>query len=118
MWVALGEPLCSLAVPLWVEAGAAPAPLNDGQDAPLCREATRIRKLLRPFAETDKVKYIDVTRLANQEGTGFLPALQKAQQAIHEATATFLQTPHTAAEFAQFQDRMATDALAALQKVR
>ena len=68
--------------------------------------------------EVHKVKYIDLTRLENQEGTGFLPALQKAQQAIHEATATFLQTPHTAAEFAQFQDRIAADALAALQKVR
>ena len=118
MWVALGEPLCSLAVPLWVEAGAAPALLHEGQDAPLYREAARIRKLLRPFEETDKVKYIDVTRLTNQEGTGFLPALQKAQQAIYEATAAFLQTPHTPAEFAQFQDRMAADALAALQKVR
>jgi hypothetical protein len=118
MWIAIGEPLCSLAVPLWVEAGAAPPLLHEGQDAPLYREVARIRKLLRPFEETDKVKYIDVIRLANQEGTGFLPALQKAQQAIHEATATFLQTPHTAAEFAQFHDRMAAEALAALQKVR
>ncbi|MCY2994478.1 MAG: hypothetical protein NTY19_42420 [Planctomycetota bacterium] len=118
MWVAIGEPLCSLAVPLWVEAGTAPALLHDGKDASMYCEAARIRKLLRPFEETDKVKYIDVTRLANQEGTGFLPTLQKAQQAIYEATAAFLQRPHTPAEYAQFQDRMAADALAALQKVR
>ena len=45
--------------------------------------------------------------------TGFLPALQKAQQAIYEATEAFLRTRHTPAEFAQFQDQMA-----ALQKVR
>lgn len=68
--------------------------------------------------EVHKVKYIDVTRLANQDGTGFLPVLKQAQQTIYEATAAFLQTPHTPTEFAQFQDRIAADALAALQKVR
>lgn len=118
MWVALGEPLCSIAVPLWVEAGSRPAALREGKEALLCREAFRIRKLLRPFDEIDKVKYIDATRLVNQEGTGFLPGLQKAQQAIYEATAAFLQARHTPAEFAQFQERIAADALAALQKVR
>lgn len=55
MWVALGEPLCSLAVPLWVEAGDSPASLHQGKEAPLYREAARIRKLLRPFDEMDKV---------------------------------------------------------------
>ena len=118
LWVALGEPICSLAVPLWVEAASVPGPLFEGKDAPLYREAARVRKLLRPFAESDKVKYIDATRLTNRERDGFLPALQKAQQEIYQATADFLGARHTPAELARFQDQTAAQALSALQKIR
>ena len=33
-WVQLGEPLFTIAVPLWVESGAVPAVLNEGDQRP------------------------------------------------------------------------------------
>ncbi|MGD2155122.1 MAG: hypothetical protein PVG79_17790, partial [Gemmatimonadales bacterium] len=48
MWVIPGEPVTAVAVPLWVEAGGSPAPLWDGDEAPLWRESLRIKDLIRP----------------------------------------------------------------------
>ncbi len=38
MWVIPGEPVTAAAVPLWVEAGASPALLWEGDEAPMWRE--------------------------------------------------------------------------------
>lgn len=114
-WVMLGEPLFTIAVPLWVEAGAAPVPLHQGDKASLLAEADRLKKLGRPFPESDRGAYLDVTRLDNREGTGFLPQLLQAEKEIFSLTEEFLQAPRQPAELAAFQERMAEKALAALR---
>jgi hypothetical protein len=106
-WVQLGEPLFSVAVPLWTEAGAVPAPIGV--------EAERLKKLARPYPEGDRRDYLDATRLDNREHTGFLPGLLKAEQEIFSLTGEFLKSRHTPVELAAFQERMADKALAALQ---
>ncbi len=116
LWVQLGEPLFTIAIPLWVEAGTVPALLNEGRTAPLLLEAQRLKKLARPFPESDRREYLDATRLDNREKTGFLPALLEAEKEIFALTAEFLKTPHPAPELAAFQERMARKALAALQQ--
>jgi hypothetical protein len=114
-WVQLGEPLFTIAVPLWVESGSVPALLSEGRTAPLLLEAQRLKKLGRPYPEGDRREYLEITRLDNREKTGFLPALLKAEGEIFAMTAEFLKTPHPAAELAAFQEKMAGKAWEALR---
>ncbi len=118
MWVMLGEPLVSVAVPVWVEAGEVPPALWQGDDAPLVRETLRLKKIVRPFAEPDKAEYIDLSRLDNRERSGLLPGLLGTEREIRIATASFLKARRSAAELAAFQREMAQKALAALQAAR
>jgi hypothetical protein len=118
LWVILGEPLTSIAVPLWVEAGEVPNALHKGKDAPIARQAMRIKRILRPFAEGNKRHYLDVSKLANEEGTGILRKLAETEVEILEATASFLEERRSPGELASFQEKMARKALAALKRIR
>jgi len=113
-WVQLGEPLFTIAVPLWVEAAATPLALHQGEKAALLMEAERLKKLARPYAESDRGTYLDVTRLDNREGNGFLPHLLRTEKEIFALTEEFLKAPRQPAELAAFQERMTEKALAAL----
>lgn len=117
LWVMLGEPLFTIAVPMWVEAGTAAAPLAQGEKAALCMEAQRLNKIARPYLEADRRSYLNVSRLDNREGTGFLPILLKCEKEIFDLTEEFLKTKRSATELASFQNRMAEKALAALQAI-
>ncbi|MDD8012189.1 MAG: hypothetical protein PHX05_01765 [Acidobacteriota bacterium] len=115
LWVQLGEPLFTIAVPLWVEAGTVPEALWQNATAPILVEAQRLQKLARPYPEGDRREYLDTTRLDNREKTGFLPRLLQAEDEIYSLTMEFLKAQHTAAELAAFQDQMTRKALAVLQ---
>lgn len=117
IWVMLGEPLFTIAVPMWVEAGASAAPLAQGEKAALYLESKRLKKIARPYPETDRCEYLDIMRLDNREGTGFLPHLLETEKEIFNLTEEFLKLPHTPAGLAAFQEKMATKALAALRAV-
>jgi hypothetical protein len=114
-WVQLGEPLFTVAVPLWLEAGTVPAELQLGEKAPICLEAGRLKRLARPYPESDRREYLDASRLDNREGTGFLPGLLKAEREILSLTEAFLKARRSPDELAAFQERMAQKALAALR---
>lgn len=118
LWVILGEPLTSIAVPLWVESGRSSPPLWQGETAPLNREAMRIKERLRPHRLPDKKDYINATELINREGTGYLPVLLQTEGEILRLTADFLRKSRTRAEYAEFQDRMAQKALSALRGIK
>jgi hypothetical protein len=117
LWVMLGEPLFTIAVPLWVETGTAPIPLRQGEKTTLLAESQRLKKLARPYTESDRCAYLDVTKLDNREGTGFLPRLLQVEKEIFALTDDFLKMPRQPAELAAFQERMAEKALAALSAV-
>ena len=116
-WVLLGEPVTSIAVPVWVEAKETPLPLHEGETAPICKEAFRIKKIIRPYPHRDKKNYMQVTLLDNKEKTGFLPLILKTEKEIFQQTAQFLKSKHTAEEFAAFQDKMAQKALEVLKRI-
>ena len=117
LWVTLGEPLFSIAVPMWVEAGAAAAPLAQGEKAALYLESKRLKKTARPYPESDRREYLEATRLDNREGTGFLPLLLEAEKEIFDLTEEFLKLPRTPVELAGFQEQMSEKALAMLRAV-
>ena len=73
MWVIPGEPVTAVAVPLWVEAGASPPELWQGDEAPLWAASARLKDLARPFREGNKDDYLNMTVLDNAAGTGYLP---------------------------------------------
>lgn len=118
MWVLLGEPVTSIAVPVWVEARSTPAALYKGKDAPVCGEALRIKKIIRPFSEGSMKNYMNLTRLINKEKTGFLPLLMQTEKEIFEETAKFLEKNHTPKEYADFQNKIAEKALKVLKTIK
>ena len=117
LWVILGEPLCSVAVPVWVVAGETPAELREGQDAPIVVEALRLQRALRPLSGGGRGEYLDLTRLDNSSGTGWLPLLERTERAITRETEEFLSQERSAEELAAFQRAMAARALAALRTI-
>jgi hypothetical protein len=114
MWVIPGEPVTAVAVPLWVEAGASPPELWQGDEAPLWAASARLKDLARPFREGNKDDYLNMTVLDNAAGTGYLPGLLRVEREILDATGAFLTRPHTPDELREFQARMATRARAAM----
>ncbi|MBN2344993.1 MAG: hypothetical protein JXO51_01295 [Candidatus Aminicenantes bacterium] len=114
-WVMLGEPLFTIALPLWVEAGPTPDPLCQGGMAALLAESQGLKKIARPHGEGDRREYLDAARLDNREGSGFLPGLLRAEEEIFSLTEDFLLQGHSPSELAVFQNRMAERALAALR---
>ena len=118
LWVLLGEPVCGIAVPLWVEAGEVPPELNAGEIAPINRESMRLKSLLRPFKDSERVEYANLARLENQAGTGWLPRLVTTESAVFERTAAFLATRPDRAAKAAFQKEIAADVLRSLKALR
>jgi hypothetical protein len=82
------------------------------------RESLRIKRLLRPSTEGHKGDYLDLTRLDNADGTGYLPALLAAESEILDRTEAFLAEQRGATELAAFQEQMAGLALATLRGIR
>ncbi len=118
LWVIPGEPLSSIATPFWVESGTTPDLVSSGKDSPIYKESLRIRKILRPFLEREKVEYIDLTKLVNRDGTGILPPLLKTEKSIIKETKLFLMSTHEPEEYAEFQKKMTEKAYVTLKKIR
>jgi hypothetical protein len=118
MWVILGEPVTSMAVPLWVAAGQPPEPLWQGKDAPLAQEALRIKDLLRPLKSRERREYLDLTRLDNSAGTGWLPKLLAAETDVFRQTEDLLRKAPSAEDLAEFEKTAANRALSVLRSIQ
>jgi len=117
MWVALGEPVTTIAIPLWVAAGEPPEEVWKGKDAPITAEAFRLKAVLRPLASRERYEYLDLTRLDNAAGTGWLPGLLDVERTIIAETDAFLAKQPSPAELAEFEQKMAVRAHEALKGV-
>jgi hypothetical protein len=117
LWVIPGEPLTAAAIPLWVEAVRSPAALSEGEKAPLWEESMRIKHVLRPSRIGHMGDYLDLTRLDNTDGTGYLPDLLSVEESIIDETAEFLAGQPEPDELANFQDRVANRVLEHLRSI-
>lgn len=117
MWVIPGEPVTAIALPLWVEAGASPDALWQGDEAVMWLESARLKALIRPLKEGNKKDYLNMTALDNAAGTGYLPRLLAVESDIVSATLGFLENAHSSDEYREFQARMAARALVTLESV-
>jgi hypothetical protein len=61
--------------------------------------------------------YLDLTRLDNTDGTGYLPDLLAMEESIFDATAEFLAGQPGADELADFQERVARRVLEHLRSI-
>jgi hypothetical protein len=117
MWVIPGEPITAAAVPLWVEAQSSPEALWRGANAPLWEESLRVKKIVRPFPEPDRKKYLNLTPLDNAAGTGFLPSLVELERQTVGDTVEFLRSNRTRDELRIYQERQAQRVLEALRAI-
>ncbi|MBD3870288.1 MAG: succinylglutamate desuccinylase/aspartoacylase family protein, partial [Acidobacteria bacterium] len=117
LWIIPGEPLTAAAIPLWVESGRSPAALSEGERAPLWEESMRIKRGLRPSRIGHTGDYLDLTRLDNAEGSGYLPGLLETESSIFADTAAFLAGRPGPEELGDYQEQVADRVLGHLQSI-
>ncbi len=82
MWVILGQPVTSLAVPVWPAAPAVPLALTGEATAPLDDIAQAIRRYLYPDQRPNMNQYLNVTRLRTYHGDGVLAQTAKIENEL------------------------------------
>jgi len=89
MWVILGQPAGSIAVPYW-PVGTTPAAANGPATAPLCNCANLIRTEL--FDQSSYPSYINTYALRDGQGKGIWPGIFSSEDSIFLATDSILQS--------------------------
>ena len=118
MWVILGEPVSGIAVPLWVETGEVPPELFGTEAAPINQECMRLKALMRPWKDDERAEYLDLTKLDDGAGGGWLPLLVKKEQDIIKRTGAFLATNPDKLKKAAFQKQIASEVLQTLKSIQ
>lgn len=118
MWVVPGQPVTAPALPLFVEAGRVPEPFWKGAEAPLWAESLRVKALAHPLEGRELEEYLDLARLDNAAGSGFLPGLLRLEAETLAATTAFLAQPRRPEELQAFQAARAEAAQDALRRIR
>jgi len=112
MWALLGQPVSTVAVPLWVGAGKVPAATTGSKTAPLNSLSKALVSYLYPDQRSRMKQYLNINRLRTYGGEGILGRLFKIENQILEQTAAKLnewekQKP-AEAEMAGFQEKIAS----------
>ncbi len=87
MWVILGHPASSVALPYW-PVGPAPIESGSGSSAVLCDIAKEIRAVLFDFP--DNKNYIDSYKLLNNDGEGLWSCLFPVEDLLFSETADYM----------------------------
>lgn len=85
VWTILGFPLCSVAMPTWVDAGEyLPEILlaDSTGNAPLCDMALQLKDECFPIKRGSGYRYINITKLINKESTGFMQQLKPVEDKV------------------------------------
>ena len=90
MWVILGQPICNVAIPLWVKAGAVPYELSGSDLAPLNLFSLKLALYLYPEQRGNNKQYLNITRLKNYRGKGVLTILFEIEDKVFERTEKIL----------------------------
>lgn len=87
MWSGLGYPPCSEIYPVWCHKDGVDEALRGigaGGTSPLCNIAKKRRGEVFPPRRGGNTKYIDLTKLKNSEGTGFIQILSPVNRRMYE----------------------------------
>jgi len=120
MWTLLGQPVCGVALPLWVASGSVPDALTGSDTAPLCDLARELADWLYPDQRANMRQYLNLTRLLGFEGEGIPARLfsieDRIMQETGEALSRWTQSAPDAGEIADFQNRTSRNAYSALRE--
>lgn len=120
MWVILGEPVCGVAVPLWVAAGATPAAMDGDSIASLNQSIQQLEA--RAYPDTSRKQYISTSMLLNHRKQGLLPDLFKLEDQIFRTTdkkmRQWRQQFPSAMEALKFETALVEKTTRGLEKVR
>lgn len=93
MWTLTGFPLSTVAVPVWVSAGKdlpKIVSMKDDLHSPICDAAMALKHKVFPIERGSGYKYIDLSVLLNQEGTGIMQQLEPVENEIFKKTEAML----------------------------
>lgn len=90
MWCLLGEPVCGVALPLWVRAGDVPYEFCGSYFSPL-REAVKIREA-ECYTDPSSDRYLNTRILADGRGRGLAAFIGRLEALIFPAAETSLKS--------------------------
>lgn len=119
MWVMLGQPVCSVALPVWVGSPEVPAPLTGPATAPLNDVTKSIAAYLYPDRRGHMPQYLNITRLRTYGGEGILTKLLRIEDELFARTRAKLgqweKSKPDQKEVGEFEALLANRALEAIQ---
>lgn len=111
MWVSLGQPVSSVAVPMWTQAGKVPSVTTGPATAPLNDFSKRLVSYLYPDQRGRMKQYLNVNRLRTYGGEGVLEKIFRIEdQALEKARirlAAWENLRPLPNEIADFQEKLA-----------
>jgi hypothetical protein len=120
MWALLGQPVSGVAVPVWPAAGRVPEATTGPKTAPLNDAARAIAAYLYPDRRGRMPQYLNVSRLRTYGGEGVLAKLFRIEDRGMEREsakwAEWSAAKPAAAEMADFQESVASEAFQALTR--
>ncbi len=85
MWTILGFPLTSVALPVWITSDGSLPEVTTAKEnfhAPICDAALSLKKNCFPITRGSGKKYIDFSKVLNQEETGILQLVRTIEKEI------------------------------------
>ena len=86
MWIILGQPICSVALPLWVESESVPSILGGPETAPMHDLSKKLISYLYHDQRGNMKQYMDITRFLSYKDGGFLPLIFSIEDQVLEET--------------------------------
>jgi hypothetical protein len=112
MWILLGQPVCSVAVPLWANAASVPEILSGPETAPLNDLSRALASYLYPDKKGHLNRYLNLSRLIRYGGEGVLSRLFKIENQVFAETEMKLneweKKKPAKQDVADFEEKMAT----------
>ncbi len=106
MWVILGEPITSIAVPVWVSTNSVPYELNGCKIAPIDDISNKIKNILRPLKGGSKQHYLNYYIYQKFK---IREKFSKKQRDILKKTEEFLKSKPGAERLKKFQNKISRE---------
>lgn len=86
MWTLLGQPVCGVALPMWVDAGSVPEVMTGVYTAPINDLSKKLEIYLFPDQRANMRQYLNVSRLLTYRGDGFLSRICRIENQVMAKT--------------------------------
>ncbi len=86
MWIMLGQPICSVALPLWVHGEYVPIVLGGPKTAPMQDLSKKLISYLYHDQRGNMKQYMDITRFLSYKDKGFLPIITSIENKVIKET--------------------------------